>query len=67
LKDKAVPESAIVESYYSKFTTTRKGLASAEQKHQITMLILTFTKKKKVIILDLKLLGANTTAKINYI
>jgi hypothetical protein len=66
LKDKAVPESAIVESYYSKFTTTRKGLASAEQKHQITMLILTFT-KKKVIILDLKLLGANTTAKINYI
>jgi hypothetical protein len=66
LKDKAVPESAIVESYYSKFTTTRKGLASAEQKHQITMLILTFT-KKKVIILDLKLLGANTTTKINYI
>jgi hypothetical protein len=27
LKDKAVPESAIVESSYSKFTTTRKGLA----------------------------------------
>jgi hypothetical protein len=40
LNDKAVPESAIVESSYSKFTTTRKGLASAEQKHQITMLIL---------------------------
>jgi hypothetical protein len=45
LKDKAVPESAIVESSYSKFTTTRKGLASAEQKHQITMLILKFTHK----------------------
>jgi hypothetical protein len=41
----AVPESAIVESSYSKFTTTRKGLASAEQKHQITMLILKFTHK----------------------